>query len=322
MLDFTVAICTYNGQNRILEVLDKLRSQVGTEEITWEILIIDNNSTDNTAEVVKEQISNWSEVYPLRYCFETKQGLAFARRSALKEAKSDLIGFLDDDNLPYPDWVAEAYKFAQEHPNAGAYGGQIHGKFEVEPPQGFGRIARYFAIIEGNKTYCYNEKYKHTRKKMFPPGAGIVIRKQAWLESVPECQQITGVSGNSLLTKCEDVEMLSYIFYAGWELWFNKDMNIDHKMPKSRFEKNYIIKFFKGVGLSRYQTRMIAYKPWENVFVVPAHMVNDLRKIMLHFIKYRNIIKTDIVAAGEMELFLSIFLSPFYHWKNKLIKKK
>ncbi|GGA38234.1 glycosyltransferase [Okeania sp. KiyG1] len=166
MLNFTVAICTYNGQNRILEVLDKLRLQVETEKITWEVLIIDNNSTDNTAEVIKNYISNWSEIYPLRYCFETKQGLAFARRCAIKEAKSDLIGFLDDDNLPYPDWVAEAYKFAQEHPNAGAYGGQIHGKFEVEPPPGFGRIARYFAIIEGKKTYCYNEKYKSTRKNV------------------------------------------------------------------------------------------------------------------------------------------------------------
>ncbi|AFZ55626.1 glycosyltransferase family 2 protein [Anabaena cylindrica FACHB-243] len=318
MVDFTVAICTYNGENRILDVLEKLRSQVGTEEISWEILIIDNNSTDNTAKIVQQQVSNWSEIYPLEYYFEAEQGLAFARRCAIREAKSDLIGFLDDDNLPYPNWVAEAYKFGQTHENAGAYGGQIHGKFEVEPPPGFGRIARYFAILEGNKTYCYNEKYQSTKKRMFPPGAGIVIRKQAWLESVPERQQITGVSGNSLLTKSEDVEMLSYIFYAGWELWFNKDMNINHKIPKSRFERGYIIKFFKGVGLSRYQTRMIAYKPWQFFFVLPAYMVNDVLKIMLHLIKYSSVIKTDIVAAGEMELLISIFISPFYHWKKKI----
>ncbi|TAF10951.1 MAG: glycosyltransferase family 2 protein [Nostocales cyanobacterium] len=321
MVDFTVVICTYNGENRIADVLEKLRSQIGTEDISWEILIIDNNSTDNTAAVIKNYISNWSEVYPLKYCFETEQGLAFARRCAIKEAKSDLIGFLDDDNLPYPNWVTEAYKFGQAHVNAGAYGGQIHGKFEVEPPPGFERIARFFAILEGNKTYCYNEKYQSTKKRMFPPGAGIVIRKQAWLESVPERQQITGVSGNSLITKCEDVEMLSYIFYAGWELWFNKDMNIDHKIPKSRLERDYIIRFFKGVGLSRYQTRIIAYKPWEKIFVVPAYMINDLRKIILHFIKYRNELNADIVAAGEMELLLKIFISPFYHWKKMIVRK-
>lgn len=231
------------------------------------------NSTDKTAEVVKEQISNWSEVYGLKYSFEHEQGLAFARRCAIREAKSYFIAFLDDDNLPYANWVAEAYKFGQTHVNAGAYGGQIHGKFEVEPPPEFEIIARFFALIEGNKTYCYKEKYKHTQKKMFPPGAGIVIRKQACLESVPERQKITGVSGESLSTKSEDIEMLSYIFYAGWELWFNKDINIDHKIPKSRFERNYIIYiilFFQGVGLSRYQRKMIAYEPWQNfLFYLP-----------------------------------------------------
>jgi hypothetical protein len=79
---------------------------------------------------------------------------------------------------------------------------------------------------------------------MFPPRAGIVIQKKASLKSVPERQKITGVSGESLSTKSEDIEMLSYIFYRGWELCFNKDMNIDHKIPKFRFERNYLIRFF------------------------------------------------------------------------------
>jgi glycosyltransferase involved in cell wall biosynthesis len=124
-----------------------LRSQIGTEEIPREILIIDNNSTDKTAEVVKEQIPNWSEVYPLKYCCENEQGLAFACRCASREAKSDLIGFLDDDNLPYPNWVAEAYKFGQTHVKPGDYGGQIHGRLEVEPPPEFERIACFFGLI-------------------------------------------------------------------------------------------------------------------------------------------------------------------------------
>jgi hypothetical protein len=151
---------------------------------------------------------------------------------------------------------------------------------------------------------------------MFPPGAGIVIRKQAWLQSVPELQQIAGVSGNSLSSKCEDVEMLSYLFYAGWELWFNKDMIIEHIIPKSRFERDYIISFFRGVGLSRFQTRIIGYKPWQRFWVMPIYMINDLRKIILHFIKYRNFLKNDVVAAGEMECLLNIFLSPFFNWKK------
>jgi cellulose synthase/poly-beta-1,6-N-acetylglucosamine synthase-like glycosyltransferase len=80
----------------------------------------------------------------------------------VREAKGDLIGFLDDDNLPYSNWVVEAYKFGQKHPESGAYGGQIHGKFEVEPPVGFERIAGLLALIEGKTTYCFNHKFAKT----------------------------------------------------------------------------------------------------------------------------------------------------------------
>jgi glycosyltransferase involved in cell wall biosynthesis len=306
MVDFTVAICTYNGEDRIIEVLEKLRSQVGVEGISWEILIIDNNSTDDTAELIQEYISNWAEIYPLKYCFEAEQGLAFARRCAIKEAKSDLIGFLDDDNLPYPHWIEAAYKFAQTHENAGAYGGQIHGKFEVEPPPGFERIARFFAIIEGKKTYCYNEKYQSTKKRMFPPGAGIVIRKQAWLESMP---------ANPLLPQTnEDLEMLNYIWQNGWTLWFNAEMELDHLIPKSRFEKEYLIKFFRQNGLCRYYYRMLNYQPWQRPVMSILYMINDFRKAVIFYIKNRKILGTDVVAIGEMELLLSLSLSPFYHW--------
>ncbi|MBD2291994.1 glycosyltransferase family 2 protein [Anabaena sphaerica FACHB-251] len=308
MVNFTVAICTYNGEKRILDVLEKLRSQSGTEELAWEILIIDNNSTDNTAEVVQKYISNWGETYPLKYCFEAEQGLAFARRCAIREAKSDLIGFLDDDNLPYPNWVAEAYKFGQAHANAGAYGGQIHGKFEVEPPPGFERIARFFAILEGNKTYSYNEKYPSTKKRMFPPGAGIVIRKEAWLESVPEQPLLPQTN--------EDLEMLNYIWQKGWQLWFNAEMELDHLIPKSRFEKEYLIKFFRQNGLCRYYYRMLNYQPWQRPIMSIIYMINDFRKAITFYIRNKNYLKTDVVAIGEMELLLTISLSPFYQWKK------
>ncbi len=276
MLDFTVVICTYNGENRVLDVLAKLRSQVGIEELTWEILIIDNNSTDNTAEVVQKHISNWSKPYPLKYFFEPNQGLAFARRCAIKEAESDLIGFLDDDNLPYPNWVTEAYKFGQSHVDAGAYGGQIHGKFEVEPPPGFERIARFFAIIEGNKTYCYNEKYQSNKKRMFPPGAGIVIRKQAWLESIPSTPMLPQTN--------EDLEMLYYIWQKGWKLWFNAEMELDHLIPKSRFDQDYLREFFRQNGICRYYFRMLNYRSWQRPFVSIIYMINDFRQTIIFYL--------------------------------------
>ncbi|WP_016952107.1 hormogonium polysaccharide biosynthesis glycosyltransferase HpsE [Anabaena sp. PCC 7108] len=307
MVDFTVAICTYNGGNRVLDVLEKLRLQIGTEKLIWEILVIDNNSTDHTAEVIKNYLSNWTETYSLKYFFEPEQGLAFARRCAIREAQSDLIGFLDDDNLPYPNWVIEAYKFGQIHGDAGAYGGQIYGKFEVEPPQGFERIARFFALIEGNKTYCYNEKYQSNRQRMFPPGAGIVIRKQAWLESIPEHPLLPQTN--------EDLEMLHYLWQQDWKIWFNAEMKLDHLIPKSRFEKDYLRKFFRQNGICRYYFRMLNYQPWQRPVMSIIYMINDFQKAINFYIKNKNVLKTDVVINGEMELLLSLSLSPFYHWK-------
>ncbi|RMF28484.1 MAG: glycosyltransferase [Cyanobacteria bacterium J083] len=308
MTDFTVAICTYNGSKTLSQVLDKLRSQANVEQLNWEILVIDNNSTDDTAKIVETYQLVWTESYPLKYFFEPQQGLAFARRCAIQESNSPLIGFLDDDNLPEENWVAAAYSFAQEHPQAGAYGGQIHGKFEVEPPANFGRIARFFALIEGDHTYCYNEKYQNSKIRMFPPGAGIVIRKQAWLESIPPQPLLPQTN--------EDLEMLSQIWQQGWQIWFNAQMHLDHLIPASRFEKSYLKKFFRQNGLMRYYVRMLRYKPWQQALMTPVYLVNDLKKLIMHLLKYRKVLKTDVVAIGEMELLIGIVLSPFFAVKK------
>lgn len=321
MVDFTVAIRTYNGENRLPGVLERVRSQVGTEGINWDVIVVDNNSTDNTAKVIQGYQSNWPEAYPLKYFFEPEQGASFARRRAIKEAQGTFIGFLDDDNLPTPTWVAAAYSFGQSHPKAGAFSGQIHGEFEVEPPQNFQRIAHFLPVIERGKTpICYNT-YKYSHKKVFPPGAGLVIRKQAWIENVPERLVLQGPVGTSLSAKGEDIEALLYITKADWETWYNPEMHIYHQIPKWRFEREYLMKFFRGVGLSRHRTRMLSYDAWQRPLVFPLYMANDLRKIILHFIKYRSELQTDVVAASEMEFFLYSLISPFYIWKKQLSKR-
>ena len=79
MVDFTVAIRTYNGAKSIPQVLDQRRSQIDTKNIAGEIMVVDTNSRDRTVDVVREYQSNWNEVYPLKYCFKAEQGLIMAR---------------------------------------------------------------------------------------------------------------------------------------------------------------------------------------------------------------------------------------------------
>ncbi|MDP5017015.1 glycosyltransferase [Anabaena sp. UHCC 0187] len=316
-LDLTIAIPTYNGEHRLPELLERLRNQINTEHFSWAIVVVDNNSTDNTAKVVKSYQDNWQCPYPLYYCFEPQQGAAYARKKAIVEAKSELIGFLDDDNYPNSTWVSAAYNFSQQHPQAGAYGSQIHPNWEVEPTENFYRIAPFLAITErGNLPLLYQ-----AQKKILPPSAGLVIRRPAYLESVPSQTILTGrVSGNMITG--EDIEMVSYIQKAGWEIWYNPDMELYHQIPKVRLTREYLIPFFQGIGISRYVTRMVNIKPIHKPFWLLAYLANDLRKILLHLLKYRNKIKTDLVAACEMQLYISSLFSPFYLWQNGYLKSK
>ncbi|AFY54109.1 glycosyl transferase [Rivularia sp. PCC 7116] len=316
-LNFTVAIPTYNGGSRLSEILERLKNQLHTEDISWEIIVVDNNSNDDTANIVKKYQENWQYPFPLRYCFELKQGLAYAREKAVSEAKGELIGFLDDDNYPVSSWVAKAYEFARKYPKAGAIASQIHPNWEIEPPENFQRIAPFLAIVErGNTPLFYNPK-----SKLLPPGAGLVIRKQAWLESVPNQLILTGRIVGNMLTG-EDTEMLSYIQQSNWEIWYNPEMEIYHQIPEWRLQKEYLFPFFKGIGLSRYVTRMVDIKPLLKPAAIFAYMANDLRKILFHIFKHGKKVKTDLVAACEMQLFINSLISPFYLWRNGYFNNK
>jgi len=315
-VDLTVAIPTYNGASRLPELLERLQNQLNTQHISWEIIVVDNNSTDDTAKLIQTYQTSWQCPYPLKYYFELQQGAAYARKRAVAEAQGKYIGFLDDDNYPTSDWVAAAYAFGEKYPQAGAYASQIHPNWEVQPPANFQRIAPFLAITErGDIPLLYQPK-----TKLLPPSAGLVVRREACLNSLPEKSILTGrVTGNMLTS--EDLEMLSYIQKAGWEIWYNPEMEIYHQIPHWRIQKEYLIPFFRGIGLSRFVTRMVNINPWARPVAFIAYIINDMRKIILHLLKYRLQVKTELVAACEMQLFISSLLSPFYLWKNGYFNK-
>lgn len=316
-IKLTVAIPTYNGAVRLPLLIEKLKNQIQTENFDWEIIIVDNNSTDSTAQLIRDYQASWHHSYSLKYYLETQQGAAFARKKAICEAQGELIAFLDDDNYPEPNWVASAYEFAQNHSQAGAYGSQIHPLWEVEPSDEFKqRLAAFLAITErGSEPLLYQPS-----NKLLPPSAGLVIRKQAWLDSVPEKPILTGrVSGNMLTG--EDIEMLSHIQKQGWEIWYNPAMEIYHDIPYWRTQKEYLLPFFRGIGLSRYVTRMVNTKSYLQPVYSVLYLLSDLRKILLHLIKYGHLIRTELVSACEMQLFIGSLISPFYLWKNGYFQK-
>ncbi|MFW6357817.1 MAG: hormogonium polysaccharide biosynthesis glycosyltransferase HpsE [Chroococcales cyanobacterium] len=311
MTDFTVAICTYNGASRIPDVLEKLRSQIGTDSINWEIIVVDNNSSDHTKQVIFDYQNRWSESLPLRYLFESQQGAAFARIRAVQEANSELIGFLDDDNLPEPDWVASAYQFGFAHPKVGAYGSQIRPNYEVDPSEELTSIAYFLAINEREGQPVRYEP----QDKMLPPSAGLVVRKEAWLACVPAKPFLTGRTSKTMLTS-EDLEALIYLQRAGWEIWHNPAMCIYHHIPSWRMKRDYLLKLVEGTGLARHHLRMLRLPLWQRPLAVPICFLTDLIKVSFYYLKYRHTLQTNLAAACHLKFLSSTLVSPFYLWQK------
>jgi glycosyltransferase involved in cell wall biosynthesis len=253
---------------------------------------------------------------------ETEQGAAFARARAVQEAKSEFVGLLDDDNLPTLNWVAAADAFGKAHPKAGAYASQIHGEFEVEPPANFERIAPFLGITErGQQAHLYEPD-----KLKLPPGAGLVVRKQAWCEAVPKHPLLKGRLGKSLVGG-EDLEPLMYLHKAGWEIWYNPAMETYHQIPSWRLEKDYLISLSHGVGLNSCCLRMINTPFWQRQNVLLRTFLGSLRRVLLHLIKYGKVKQNsqsssnDLVTACELAFFWGYLLSPFYFFKASLAEK-
>ena len=311
-VEFTVAIPTYNGAARLPLVLERLRSQLNTESFSWEILVVDNNSTDNTAQLVKDHQTHWPTAFPLKYCFEAQQGAAFARQLAVRSAEGQWIAFLDDDNLPAPDWLTAAYAFSKDHPQVGAYGGQIHGDYEIEPPKNFKKIQAFLAIREHGPTpYRFNPEALN-----LPPAASLMVRKQAWLESVPSRQSLTGKLPG-LLVQGDDYEPLLYIHKQGWEIWYAPEIHTYHQIPRQRLERSYLLTLARGCGLATCHLLMVNTKPWQRPVILVRTLLGNIRRIVRQVITYRGQLKTELIPAFELAFFWGGMMSPFFYLRRQ-----
>lgn len=313
-MDFSVVIATYNGAQRLPRVLDKLKIQLLREEINWEVLVVDNNSQDDTALIVASYAEKWREDSKLQYVFEPKQGAAYARFRGVQEANSsNLIGFLDDDNLPAENWVAEAYKFGCDRPQVGAYGGIIYAQLDTPEPHYFNQVKGYLTIYNrGNQAFQYKRSAKPRR---IPAAPGVVIRKQVWQETIPPPDKLL-IGGRDAKTMAagEDAEMMSYIQNSSWEVWHNPKMEIWHCIPSHRLEKLYLLKLARGYGLSNYLTRLARYRKWQRPLIrliTPLYTMRDSLKLLRYYWQHKGFLEDDLGKACELEVKIGQLYSPY-----------
>ena len=131
-MEISIIIPTFNRAQSLIRTLSSFISQVEMDE-KYEIIVSDNNSTDETKEAVLDFISK-NRSTKIRYHFEPEQGVHFARNSAAKVSKGKILYFTDDDMEADDDCIKEIYSLFKEYPNLGVATGLILPKYEVEPP--------------------------------------------------------------------------------------------------------------------------------------------------------------------------------------------
>ena len=123
-MDVSIVVSTYNRCRLLEEALRALLSQTSAD-VAYEILVVDNNSTDQTRPLVEGLAKQNPE--KLKYLFEPKQGLSYGRNTGIAAAKAPIIAFTDDDVRVAPDWVWRIKTGFEANPDIDFLGGRVVG---------------------------------------------------------------------------------------------------------------------------------------------------------------------------------------------------
>jgi glycosyltransferase involved in cell wall biosynthesis len=240
MIRVTVIICTYNRQNYIEECLSHFLNQTFPLR-DFEILIIDNNSTDQTATYCKEFIEQNNSLN-IRYLFEEAIGLSHARNRGIAEAQGEVVLFLDDDAFAEKEYISNTVKWFDQISDMVAAGGKIIPIFESgKKPKWFTKhlLPLVAAIDLGDKLI----KFPSSK---FPIGANMLFRKSVF-NKIGLFNVNLGRSGTNLLGG-EEKDIFDRL--KGEKVYYLPDVKVNHIVPEKRMSIEYIKKQALGVGKS------------------------------------------------------------------------
>lgn len=235
-----VVICTYQRAHDLDAALAALAGQQDGPALDWAVLVVDNNSTDDTATVVERHVAR-GHLPGLRRVVEPEQGLTPARRRGVLETGRQWVAFVDDDNLLDPLWLATAAAALADRPDVGALGGRVVLEWQSAPQP-------YLADFG----FCYAEQDHgpggHAVEHL--NGAGMVLRRTAlaecgWLEEPLLADRV----GRGLVSG-GDVEIAARVRAQGYLLWYEPGCLLRHRISASRMSRRYLLRVSAGLGAS------------------------------------------------------------------------
>ncbi len=250
MKEVTVAICTWNRAELLDQTLTRMHTLRIPADLDWELLVVNNNCSDNTDAV----IASHEGVLPVRRVLESKPGLSNARNCAAAAARGDLIIWTDDDVLVDEGWLTAVVGAARRHPHAAAFGGPIEPWFPVRPDPDY--LAAFASLRDGfcGLDHDLPEGILPADRLIF--GANMAFRRTVHLDlpfdtsfGMKPKQLGTGNTSTALAVGgWEEIDLLSKIRARGDQVVWVPTMMLKHYIDPRRMGIEYLAEYMKELG--------------------------------------------------------------------------
>jgi glycosyltransferase involved in cell wall biosynthesis len=233
-------ICTYRRPDTLGAAIQSLRNQTLSAK-QYEIIVVDNNSRDGTAEIVRKHQEDASP--HLHYVLENQQGLSHARNAGIRKARADIVAFVDDDAVAEPNWLSSLLDVYDKVADAWAVGGKVLPIWGGERPKWLqGKLLRGVSLVE------WGEEERPLKWPERVIGTNFSFRKRVFSE-IGTFSTDLGRRGRLLLGH-EDTEIQERIHKLGKLVFYTPRAAVRHHVPVDRMTKHYFYNRAYGTGRS------------------------------------------------------------------------
>lgn len=276
--DITLLVCTYNRSGDLREMLETAVAQKTDGAFTYEILVVDNNSTDDTRAVVEEFIARGHK--NLRYLFESRQGKSFALNTGLNALRGGIFTICDDDFVLPEVWLKDIFAAFNAHPEVSFVSGKVLPAWQAEPPVWL--TADHWSAL-ALTDYGEKEFYADENKQICLLACSF---RTADVAEVGGYSQKLGVTKNQI-GGTEDLEILKRLWKSGRKGIYLPHIWFYHKVEPHRITKRYHRRWHSGHGSFYAAMRDEEVEQASaRLFDVPAHLYFQAAKNIFHWLKY------------------------------------
>tara|TARA_A100000171_G_C2128571_1_gene145139 strand:+ start:174 stop:1205 length:1032 start_codon:yes stop_codon:yes gene_type:complete len=225
----TLALISYNGALRVEETLRHIAEQEVPENIAWELIVVDNNSSDATQLIVSR---SWPQRLQgrLKIVNEDRQGAIFARQRAIREARYEYLSFVDDDNWISQNWISEIFRLFESNPEVAIVSCPSEYAFPSEAPSHCKHVWGWLAVGSQVDTKGIIKQ----RPAAFWT-AGCSFRLSA-VDSISEENLQFCLTGRTAEKRSggEDHELCMFLNMLGYGVFFADSISFKHAIPSAR----------------------------------------------------------------------------------------